>query len=354
MNRGQAEQAGDRLLAGRLARWYRVTARDLPWRASRDPYRIWVSEVMAQQTRIQTVIPYYGRFLAAFPDVGCLARASEEEVLSLWSGLGYYQRAHNMQRAARQIVAEHGGCIPRDPLALRRLPGVGEYMAGAILSIAFSQPVPAVDANVRRVYARWENDDAPVHSAALKKNAEQKIRVLMDHQEPGLITQALMELGALLCVPGAPRCRDCPARTTCRARQAGTEETLPRRPAPRPRPVEEMTVLLVENPAGEILVRRRTEKLLEGMAEYLVLPGVLSGGEIRALLGRQGLEVRNLEALGPARHEFSHRVWSMEGFWCAVSGTKAPPGYRFLSRGDLAGCPLPRAFSPYTDRILGS
>ena len=226
-----------------LIDWYRQNRRDLPWRQSRDPYRVLVSEIMLQQTRAETVKPYFHRFLATLPTVEALAGADEPTLLKLWEGLGYYSRVRNLQKAARAVMEHHGGVIPADFDALLKLPGVGRYTAGAVASIAFGIPVPAVDGNVLRVLARLTGDDTDILSPAAKKTAETTLAPLVPSDAAGDFTQSLIELGALVCTPGEPRCGDCPLHLLCTAHREGRERDLPVRLAKTKRRVEERTVL---------------------------------------------------------------------------------------------------------------
>jgi A/G-specific adenine glycosylase len=251
----------------RLLDWFDAGGRDLPWRETSDPYRIWVSEVMLQQTRVEAVIPYYRRWLERFPDITALAGAPEEEVLGAWAGLGYYSRARNLHRAAQVVRERHGGEVPRDPDALRALPGVGEYTVGAVASIAFGIPLPAVDGNVRRVMARLTDTPDP-SPAELRRWAGD----LVDRKRPGDFNQALMELGATTCAPRNPECGVCPVAGFCAAARAGTQADRPsRRRKARVRDVAwGVAVLLAEGPGGpRVLARRRpSEGLLGGMWEF--------------------------------------------------------------------------------------
>ncbi|MBX5435712.1 MAG: A/G-specific adenine glycosylase [Alicyclobacillaceae bacterium] len=248
-----------------LVTWYLGVQRPLPWRSTRDPYAIWVSETMLQQTRVEAVIPYYHRFLEAFPTVAALAAASEEAVLKLWQGLGYYTRARNLHRAAQQVVREHGGVIPDNPESFARLPGVGPYTCGAVMSIAFGRPEPAVDGNVLRVMARCLGVMDPVDSVTARRRVGQAVRAMMEEAAPGALTQALMELGALVCVPRTPRCAECPLADCCYARRAGLTGQLPvRRAKPAPRPVD-VAALWWQQGDRLLLQQRRDSRLLRGM-----------------------------------------------------------------------------------------
>jgi A/G-specific adenine glycosylase len=239
-----------------LSQWFAREARDLPWRRTRDPYAIWISEVMLQQTQVATVIPYYHRFLERFPTIQALAQAPEPEVLRLWSGLGYYSRARNLRRAARFLEENFRGAFPRDREAMLGIPGIGPYTAGAVLSIAFDLAVPLVDGNVQRVFARFYALRDTVESGAAKAffwdRAHEWVAAA---RSPRALNQALMELGATVCIKGAPRCRDCPLATGCEARRLGLEQELPRR-NPRRAPVELWWLALVLQNRGRYLLRR--------------------------------------------------------------------------------------------------
>lgn len=216
-------------LQRRVAAWFARHARDLPWRQTRDAYRVWVSEIMLQQTQVATVVPYYERFLAAFPDVYRLAAAREEDVLRLWEGLGYYRRAVQLHRAARQVVQQHGGQFPRDPRVAQQLPGIGRYTAGAILSIAYDAQLPVLEANTTRLLARLLAYDGDPRSSAGQRTLWQAAAALLPRRQAGRWNQALMELGATICTPRRPRCDDCPLQGQCAARRAGREDELPQR-----------------------------------------------------------------------------------------------------------------------------
>ncbi len=219
-------------LRRKLLAWYRAHRRDLPWRRTRDPYAIWISETMLQQTRVETVIPYWERFLARFPDVETLATADTDDVIALWAGLGYYSRARNLHRAAQIVMEHHAGRLPGDVDALRELPGVGRYTAGALASIAFDKPAPIVDGNVARVLARVFAIDADVRSAAVQERLWSEAEQLARGDDPGAMNQALMELGATVCTPRAPQCPACPWQPHCAARAQGRAELLPIRSRP--------------------------------------------------------------------------------------------------------------------------
>src|SRR5580658_3387328 len=235
----------------RLLAWYGKHKRDLPWRRTEDPYRIWISEIMLQQTRVAAVLPYYGRFLARFPGVQALAEAGEQDLLAAWAGLGYYSRARNLQKAAKNIVER--GEFPRDHSSLRELPGVGDYTAAAVSSIAFGLPHAVLDGNVARVLSRLAPELGDIKSDAVRKRLRAFAGVLLDRKQPGEFNQALMELGATVCVPKQPLCGDCPVRLHCQARQQGLETQLPLNGA-RPSASRREKHLLVIEKAGKVLL----------------------------------------------------------------------------------------------------
>ncbi|MDE3164169.1 MAG: A/G-specific adenine glycosylase [Acidobacteriota bacterium] len=279
-----------------LIGWYRKGHRDLPWRATSDPYRIWVSEIMLQQTRAQAVIPYYERFLARFPDAAALAGAEEEEVLAHWAGLGYYSRARNLRRAAQSIAA--AGAFPREYDAIRALPGVGDYTAAAIASIAFDLPHAVLDGNVLRVVARVENDPADIGSARTRERFRGIAQGWLDARDAGRFNQALMELGATVCLPRNPLCGSCPIAGRCRARAAGTAAQLPVK-LRRKEPVQLEGTLLVVRRGDQVLLRQRAAEASR-MAGFWDLPALedLPG----ARLG---------EELGEIRHTITHHRYRL-------------------------------------------
>jgi A/G-specific adenine glycosylase len=238
----------------RLLAWYDHNRRDLPWRRTRDPYRIWLSEIMLQQTRVEAVIPYYERFLDRFPDVRALASAPEQDLLNAWSGLGYYSRARNLQRAARLII--DCGAFPRDLASLRELPGVGDYTAAAIASIAFGAPHAVLDGNVARVLARFMNERGDIRAPATRRRLQALAGVLLDAARPGDFNQAMMELGAVVCTPRNPDCHACPLGAGCAARALGIPNELPVKNGAGPRKRIESTLLIVER-NGRVLMRQR-------------------------------------------------------------------------------------------------
>lgn len=342
------EPGRDAEIARNLAVWYGRAARDLPWRRTRDPYRIWLSEVMLQQTRVDTVIPYYERFLARFPDARALAEAPLDDVLSLWSGLGYYSRARALHRAAQQIVADHGGRLPESAEGLRALAGIGPYTAGAIASIAFDAPEPLVDGNVARVLAR-------VHGVTLDARGTEAQKVFWETAgrlvkvdpgvPPGVLNQALMELGALVCSPTRPTCGVCPLATLCLANRDGLTETIPvMPPRAKPKPVA-MVAAVVWHGGRVLLARRAAQGLFGGMWEPpLVEAKALAGAA--PLLASFGIDTAALRLVSrtPVRHVLSHRSLSVAVARAAADDApalpaEAPSPYDRLAFADPRGAP---------------
>ncbi len=248
-----------------LVAWYKQYRRALPWRKTKDPYRILVSETMLQQTRVETVIPYYRAFLERFPSVFALAKANEADVLKMWQGLGYYSRARNLQRLAQEVVDRHEGRIPNDESRLCELPGVGEYTCGAVMSIAFDAPVPAVDGNVLRVMTRYLGIHLPIDKSSVRLQVRDVVAAWLQHASPALLTQALMELGALVCVPRNPKCTDCPLREGCVAKRDSLTDVLPVKPKKKPRKLVDVFALWLETEQGVLVKQRPNEGLLAGL-----------------------------------------------------------------------------------------
>lgn len=293
----------------RLCAWFEAGHRDLPWRRTRDPWSIWVSEVMLQQTRAASVVPYYHRFLERFPTPAALSAAPIDALLALWAGLGYYARARNLHRAAGEVVARHGGRVPDDPEAFGALTGVGPYTAGAVLSIAFGRPSPVLDGNVERVLTRWAREGGDPKRPPLRDALWARARSLADGPLPGTLNQALMELGATVCTPRAPSCLLCPVSEGCAARAAGDPESYPRKATRPERPVERFVAALVEVPGGVWLVRRPESGLLAGLWE---LPMVEAGPMAEAALTDAGLRPDPESRPRVVTHAFTHRIWEVE------------------------------------------
>lgn len=313
-----------------LLEWYDRSKRDLPWRRQRDPYLIWVSEIMLQQTRVDTVIPYFQRFIERFPTLKDLAEAPEEDVLKCWEGLGYYSRARNLQAAARQVMERHDGVVPANKADVAALKGVGPYTTGAILSIAFNQPEPAVDGNVMRVLSRYFLIRDDIMKTGTRTLMEELAAGLIPRGRASDFNQALMELGALVCTPKSPQCLVCPVMAHCAARIEGVEETLPVKSKAKPPRPEYRLVALVEGDgehAGHVLVRRRPDTgLLARMWELPHIPAAAIAGEgaglpdgpamdrLAAELAAAGVPAQPLEAFMDAEHTFSHIHWNLRVF----------------------------------------
>ena len=330
-----------------LLEWYDGGHRDLPWRAQPTPYRVWVSEIMLQQTRVEAVRGYFVRWMDALPDVRALAAADEAVYLKLWEGLGYYSRVRNLHRAAIEVCDKYGGELPADYDALRALPGIGDYTAGAIASIAFGLPVPAVDGNVLRVAARLDNDLTPITDTAFKKRTRERFAALMPADRPGDLNQSLMELGATVCLPnGAPLCGDCPVQHLCLGYHHGNAAMLPLRAAKKARRVENRTVLLRRHGALVGIQRRPQSGLLARLWELPSLNGHLSPDEVRDALAAHGWQVGKLLSLRPAKHIFTHVEWHMNGYYIELKNL--PDELTFVSPSALrAEYALPSAFRAF-------
>lgn len=306
-----------------LTSWYRVHHRDLPWRRTSDPYAIWISEIMLQQTRVATVIPYYERFLARFPTIRALAEAEESDLLSHWAGLGYYYRARNMQKAARQMGPSYQ--FPKDYEQIRALPGIGDYTSAAIASIAFGLPYAVVDGNVLRVISRLKNDPSDIASQSTRRRFQTEADSLLDRAEPGLYNQAIMELGATICLPRNPQCLVCPVASFCEARRHGTQDCLPVKTKNTKSVDIERTLLLIQQD-GKLLFHQRPpdSSLMPGFYE-LPEPEHLPGAEIRATHGsfRHGITF----------HNYTFHV-------VQASLKTVPDGYFWLSQTEWTTLPL--------------
>lgn len=305
-------------LAEPLLAWYAEHHRSLPWREEPTPYRVWVSEIMLQQTRVEAVKPYFERFMSRLPDIPSLAAADEETLLKLWEGLGYYNRVRNLQRAAQRMVEDFGGEMPRQYERILALPGIGSYTAGAICSIAFGQKYPAVDGNVLRVLSRLRADERLISDARVKASVERELGDVMPADCPGTFNQAMMELGALVCVPnGAPHCTECPLAALCRAHADGCETDYPRKAAARTRMIEQKTILVIRD-GTRTAVRKRGRGLLGGMYEFPTLEGYRTADEVMSYLAENGLHALRITPLADAKHIFTHKEWHMRGYLVRV------------------------------------
>ncbi len=298
-----------------LIRWYEAVRKPLPWRESPTPYHVWLSEIMLQQTRIEAVIPYYRRFLAELPTVADLAAVPDDRLMKLWEGLGYYSRARNLKKAAQEIVSEYGGELPETAEELHRLPGIGDYTAGAIASIAFGQPEPAVDGNVLRVISRITASSEDIALDKTKKSVREHLReVYPTGRDAGLLTEALMELGETVCLPNTePRCLGCPVSEHCQAFATRTTDCYPVKSGKKARRLEERTVLLLKCGSRYALRKRPDTGILAGMWEFPNVRGHVSGNEAVETCSVSGT-VTELRPLGTAKHIFNHLEWHMIGY----------------------------------------
>lgn len=331
--------------------WYRGNQRPLPWRETGNPYHIWVSEVMLQQTQVNTVIGYYRKFLDRFPTVETLAAADQQVVLKCWEGLGYYARARNLHRAARIVADQQGGRVPEDYAIFRQLPGVGDYIAAAVLSIAFNQPFAVVDGNVKRVLARLMCIDTPVNTSGAKKVFQTLATTMLDTHRPETFNQAVMELGALVCKPNAPDCDACPLPADCQAFRSNTADTYPLRKKTAPTPTRRIAVGVVCRDDKLLITRRADDGLLGGLWEF---PGgkVKTGEKTANACAREireetGLVVEAYDLLAHVKHAYTHFKINMDVFVCRyVSGSVAlngPVGHRWITVDEIEQYPFPKA-----------
>lgn len=341
-----------------LQEWFVRNARDLPWREDATPYHVWISEIMLQQTRVEAVKPYFARFTKELPNVHALAACPEDKLLKLWEGLGYYNRVRNMQEAAKEILEKHQGEIPSDYKILLTLKGIGNYTAGAISSIAYGKKAPAVDGNVLRVISRVTGDDSDIMKQSVRKHMEQKLLILMEEMQeklnPKVFNQALMELGAVVCLPnGKPHCEECPWGNMCQARMQNLIEVLPVKNVQKKRKIVEMTVLLIRDGEKVVLHKRPKKGLLAGLYELPNMEGYQESKEIISFVETLGFSPLRVKELGEAQHIFSHVEWHMKGYmvfvgemeqaleeWLLVDVEDAKENYA-----------IPSAFSKYAEYL---
>ncbi len=334
--------------AEKVVAWFCQEGRVLPWREGRNPYRIWVSEVMLQQTRIEAVIPYYHRFLAELPRISSLANCSEDKLLKLWEGLGYYSRVRNLKKAAQLVEAEFGGELPNKASALRGLPGIGEYTAGAIASIAYGEPEPAVDGNVLRVVCRVLGDRGDVLSPTTKKRITAQLRdIYPTGKAAGDLTEGIMEIGERVCIPnGVPLCTVCPLKELCVAKKENLTAEIPVRSSKKERKKIPMTVFVLRCGDKYALRKRDGKGLLAGMWEFYHTENTLSKEKAKSFLEEQGFQIKDLHSCGTNRHIFTHLEWQMKGY--AVTVTEEKEGFLWLSREEMErDFALPTAFQPF-------
>ena len=328
-----------------LLDWYHTNKRDLPWRKDQDPYKIWVSEVMLQQTKVDTVIPYFKRFMENYPTVHDLAKADEQDVLKSWEGLGYYSRARNLQNAVREVVASYNGEVPSDPEALGALKGVGPYTKGAILSIAYDQPEPAVDGNVMRVLSRVLKIEEDITLQRVKKRFESLVRELISHEEPSAFNQGVMELGALICTPKAPMCMFCPVQQHCRAFAEGIQLELPVKKKAKKQKSLPYLALLIKNKDDQYVIEKRPDKgLLANLWQFIMVPAnEVSIHQVEDWVKQEyGLTLTLKRKKGKLKHVFTHLIWQLEIYEAETTEQKVTDDrLRFVPKKDLKDYPFP-------------
>ncbi len=338
------------ILPALLLPWYRAAKRSLPWREDREAYHIWISEIMLQQTRVEAVKGYYTRFLTELPNVQALAECDDEKLHKLWEGLGYYSRVRNLKRAAQVIVAQYGGVFPTRYVEILALPGIGEYTAGAICSIAFNLAIPAVDGNVLRVCARLTDDDAPINLPETKK----KVRNALEAIYPscaGEFTQSLMELGATLCGPNwKPKCSECPCQGICSAYQNGTAEALPVRVPKREKRQEDKTVFIFRCDERYALHKRENSGLLAGLWEFPNVAGKLELSDALRAAKDMGITVTELSQQVERKHIFTHIQWNLRGYY--LEAAECTSGFSWFTKEDInSQAALPTAFRQFWEEV---
>ncbi|MCR6097216.1 A/G-specific adenine glycosylase [Salipaludibacillus agaradhaerens] len=343
-----------------LLNWYDENKRDLPWRKENDPYKIWVSEIMLQQTQVDTVIPYYERFMTLFPTLQDLAEAEEETVLKAWEGLGYYSRARNLHTAVKEVAATYGGQVPDTPDEVQSLRGVGPYTAGAILSIAYNIPAPAVDGNVMRVISRLYTIYDDISRPSARHTFEMLVMKLISQERASDFNQALMELGALICTPRQPACLLCPVQSHCAAREEGVQEILPVKAKKKPPKKLQMKVAVVKDEEGKILIEKRPETgLLAKLWQFPNIEAVTdTNDDLKAHLSALGVEVSLAkDAVQEVRHVFTHIVWEMEVYTATMTKLEetvfsGATTRLFVDRDDISYYPFPVSHQKIIDHSL--
>ena len=336
-------------LPGLLLPWYRENRRDLPWRSDRQPYHIWLSEIMLQQTRVEAVKGYYTRFLDALPDIPSLSQCDDELLYKLWEGLGYYSRVRNLKKAANVIMEQYHGVFPETYEQVLALPGIGEYTAGAVCSIAFNQPTPAVDGNVLRLVSRLTDDPSPIDLPETKRRVSQLLSEIYP-EEAGGFTQALMELGATICGPNwAPDCERCPCQRICLGFQMGTADTLPVKSPKKPRRQEDRTVFILSCDGRFALEKRPNRGLLAGLWQFPNVPGKLRTQDALDTVTSMGLRPREILREVEKTHIFTHIQWNMKGIYLEVSETSS--NFQWFTEEEInTQAALPTAFRQFWER----
>lgn len=336
-----------------LLDWFDVNARSLPWRENATAYRVWVSEIMLQQTRVEAVKPFYHRFMQALPDIRALSECPEEPLLKLWEGLGYYNRVRNMQIAAKTIVDDYDGEFPKDYHEIQKLKGIGSYTAGAIASIAFGIPAPAVDGNVLRVLSRILSSEKDIAKQSVKKEFEELVMKLIPADRPGTFNQALMELGAVVCVPnGEPHCTNCPLKEYCLAYREGKIDRIPVKSGKKERRIEERTVFIIRDGEKVLLHKRPAKGLLAGLYELPNELGHMQQEEALEYVKQKNLSPIRIQMAGNAKHIFSHVEWHMTGYLISVEELEDTGDYILVEPSDTKEkYPIPAAFGAYAKHL---
>lgn len=348
------------LFSKHLLQWYHQNKRDLPWRQTDDPYKIWVSEIMLQQTRVDTVIPYYNRFLDAFPTVHDLARADQQQVLKLWEGLGYYSRGRNLHQAAKMVTEKFDGNLPSDYRSITKLKGIGPYSASAILSIAYQKKFAVVDGNVIRVLSRYYGIEEDIRSGAVKKKIQELADQLIPEEDPGDYNQAVMELGATVCTPSSPACGACPVSSDCVAYQTVKTDTIPYKSPAKKIPHHQIAVGLIVSPQNKLLIALRPDDvMLGGLWEF---PGgkkengeSLSQAVQREMREELEVDVRVCGKFKQLKHTYSHFKITLHAFWCSItSGTPKPVSgkdLKWVTLSEIDQFPFPKANKTLIDDL---
>ncbi len=333
-----------------LLPWYRRNRRDLPWRRDKEPYHIWLSEIMLQQTRVEAVKGYYARFLMALPTIGDLAACDDETLHKLWEGLGYYSRVRNLKKAAQVVMEKHSGVFPKTYEEVIALPGIGEYTAGAICSIAYDLPTPAVDGNVLRVFSRLTENATPIDLPAYKAAVRQALQEIYP-EDAGDFTQALMELGATVCGPNrSPDCENCPCKAICGGAKHGTAEQFPVRLPKKAKKVEEKTVFILSCDGRYALEKRPNKGLLAGLWQFPNIEGKLEAQQALSLLEEKGLHPRHILRQVDRSHIFTHIRWDMRGVYAEVA--ESGGDYIWLTADEICtSAALPTAFRQFWEEI---
>lgn len=340
-----------KLLQTKLLEWYRMEARELPWRSDPTPYKVWISEIMLQQTRVDTVIPYFLRFIAEVSSIEELAVVEEEKLLKLWQGLGYYNRALNLKKAARTIVQEFNGIIPDNLKDLMSLPGIGPYTAGAISSIAYGQAVPAVDGNVLRIIARITASREDISKSITKKDFESIVCELLPENNTGDFNQALMDLGATVCLPnGQPKCEECPLKDLCQANFERITSEVPIKTNKKARSIEKRTVLIICCGHSYALRKRETKGLLPNLWEFPNFEGHLTERQCREILEEKGIKAIEFKILSSSKHIFSHIEWHMTGYFIQVIEQQSLSDFIWVTKDEIKHkYSIPTAFKAYLE-----